>query len=372
MKSYSALRIELAPNYVEVERARENFPLTYLPEEAEVLFKEALGCYAASLYDAFGSMCRRTAQSLFRELGERGKLELFDTLQEIRTLAELDDDTFAELRSVLFGSDTDPWPNHPRLDAERAGILLEVMRDLLYQTFVRKARLLQAMSLRKSAAGRARRRRSSDPRDGSHSRSPQPEKRAHCGTGASSRRPRPIRAGAQECCTVRNTRSGCGMSAVTRPSALHTPATPAANRSDCRDIAPSARRDYRRTASSPRPPRAACRARRGAEFREPLAVRHHDRQHRAVHAARAARNSSAAPAPGTAAPRTARSGCARSAASSSAPGISSLSAASIWQPLHTPRVNVASRSKKAANSSRARGLNRIDLAQPSPAPSTSP
>ena len=151
VKSYTALRIELSPNFVEAERAHEDFPLSYLPEESEYLFKEALGCYAAGFYEAFGSMSRRTAQSLFQELGERGKLELFDTLQEIRTLAELDDAIFGDLRGVLFGSDSDPWPNHPRLDAERAGILLEVMRDLLYQTFVRKARLMQAMNLRKSA-----------------------------------------------------------------------------------------------------------------------------------------------------------------------------------------------------------------------------
>lgn len=152
VKAYNALRIDLAPNYTEVERARENFPLTYLPEEAEGLFREALGCYSAGCFNAFGSMSRRTAQSLFRELGERGKLELFDTLQEIRTLAELDDDSFAALRAVLFGSDSDPWPNQPALNAELAGILLEVMRDLLYQTFVRKARLMQAMTFRKFVA----------------------------------------------------------------------------------------------------------------------------------------------------------------------------------------------------------------------------
>jgi hypothetical protein len=151
VKSYTALRIELGPDFEEIERAREDFPLSYLPEESEQLFKEALGCYAAGFYEAFGSMSRRTAQSLFRELGERGKLELFDTLQEIRSLAELDDGIFADLRGVLFGSDSDPWPNHPHLDQERAGILLEVMRDLLYQTFVRKARLVQAMQLRKAA-----------------------------------------------------------------------------------------------------------------------------------------------------------------------------------------------------------------------------
>jgi hypothetical protein len=152
VKAYTAQRVELASNYLEIERARESFPLTYLPEEAEDLFKEALNCYAAGCFNAFGAMSRRTAQSLFRELGERGKLELFDTLQEIRTLAELDDDTFATLRAVLFGSDSDPWPHQPNLNSERAGALLEVMRDLLYQTFVRKARLMQAMTFRKFVA----------------------------------------------------------------------------------------------------------------------------------------------------------------------------------------------------------------------------
>ena len=151
-KTYTAQRIELAPNYTEVERARENFPLTYLPEEAEELFREALNCYSACCYNAFGAMSRRTAQSLFRELGERGKLQLCDTLQEIRDLAALDDDTFATLRAVLFGSDSDPWPHQPNLNAESAGVLLEVMRDLLYQTFVRKARLLHAMTFRKYVA----------------------------------------------------------------------------------------------------------------------------------------------------------------------------------------------------------------------------
>jgi hypothetical protein len=149
VRCFNAARVELGQNYVEIERARENFPLTYLPEEAEQLFKEALTCYAAGCFNAFGAMSRRTAQSLFRELGERGKLEMFDTLQEIRDLASLDDETFGAMRAVLFGSDTDPWPHQPMLNAERAGILLEVIRDLLYQTFVRKARLLQAMTFRK-------------------------------------------------------------------------------------------------------------------------------------------------------------------------------------------------------------------------------
>ena len=126
--------------------------LAYLPREAEQLFKEALRCYSADCFNAFAAMTRRTAQSLFRELGERGKLELFDTLQHIRTLGELDDESFAVIRAVLFGSDNDPWPQQPFLDAGRAGALLEVMRDLLYQSFVRKAKLVQALAVRRQRA----------------------------------------------------------------------------------------------------------------------------------------------------------------------------------------------------------------------------
>ena len=149
VKAYTESRVELGSNFHEIERARESFPLTYLPEQTEHIFKEALQCYAAGCLNAFAAMCRRTAQSLFHELGELGKLELFDTLQDIRLLAELDDETFNVLRSVIFGSDTDPWEHQPLVDSQTAGILLEVMKDLLYQTFVRKSRLQQAMTVRK-------------------------------------------------------------------------------------------------------------------------------------------------------------------------------------------------------------------------------
>ena len=56
----------------------------------------------------------------------------------------------------------------------------------------------------------------------------------------------------------------------------------------------------------------------------------------------------------------------------SAPGISSFSAAIIWQPLQAPSANVSRRAKNCSNSARTLELNRIVLAQPRPAPSTSP
>ena len=57
----------------------------------------------------------------------------------------------------------------------------------------------------------------------------------------------------------------------------------------------------------------------------------------------------------------------------SVPGINDFSAASIWDStLHDPSVKVSGRAKNASNCARATLLKRIDFAQPSPAPSTSP
>lgn len=149
VKMYGASRIELATNFTELERATEKFNFTYLPEDAETLFREALGCFTAGCWNAFASMCRRTAQAVFADLGDNGKLKMFDQLNDVREMAELDQDTFNVIRKVLFGTDAEPRPNMPPVDAYVAGVLLEVMKDLLYQSYVRKGRLQQAMTVRR-------------------------------------------------------------------------------------------------------------------------------------------------------------------------------------------------------------------------------
>lgn len=148
-KMYAANRVELASTFVEVERAREKFSFTYLPEAAELLFKEALNCYTAVCFNAFASMCRRTALEVFTDLGDAGKLRLFDELNEIRQLAEIDNDTFNVVKRVLFGDEGESKQSVPTLDAYQAGVLLEVMKDLLHQAYVRKGRLQQAMMMRR-------------------------------------------------------------------------------------------------------------------------------------------------------------------------------------------------------------------------------
>jgi len=149
IKMYAANRVELASTYTELEHAREKFTFTYMPEDSELLFKEALAVYSAGCHNAFASMCRRTAQAVFADLGEGGKLRLFDELNEIRDMAEIDGETFAVIKRVLFDNDHDPRGALPTLDPYQAGLLLEVMKDLLHQSYVRKGRLQQAMMVRR-------------------------------------------------------------------------------------------------------------------------------------------------------------------------------------------------------------------------------
>jgi len=155
VKLYAGSRIELSPSFVELERPREKFNLTHLPEEAETLFKEALACFSSGCYIAFAAMCRRTAQSVFDDLGEDGKLALYDQLGEVRRMAEIEDRTFAVVKQVIFGRDADPRPNLPPIGSYEAGVLLEVMKDLLYQAYVRRGRLQQAMMVRRYFAEEA-------------------------------------------------------------------------------------------------------------------------------------------------------------------------------------------------------------------------
>ncbi|MGB6603401.1 MAG: hypothetical protein WA747_00525 [Steroidobacteraceae bacterium] len=149
VRLYGATRIELSPQFSEVERAREKFSFAYIPEEVELLFRETLTCFSHGAFNAFASMCRRTAQAMFADLGEAGKLRLFDELNGLRDLADIQPEIFTRIRTVLFGAELDARSGLPLLDGYQAGILLEVAKDLLYEAYVRRGRLQQAIMVRR-------------------------------------------------------------------------------------------------------------------------------------------------------------------------------------------------------------------------------
>lgn len=151
VKAYTEEHVELSANFSEVERPQERFDFTYLPEELEVLFREALACYGMNALNAFASMCRRAIQCVFKDLGESGKIRIFEQCNEIRILAEVEGPTFNAVRRVLFDTDA-AREGMPLVSAIEAGVLMEFMRDILYESYVRKGRLQQAMMMRRYVA----------------------------------------------------------------------------------------------------------------------------------------------------------------------------------------------------------------------------
>lgn len=147
VKEFGDDRVELYRNFFELERPKERFPYSYLPKHTEVLFREALNCYSGNNFNAFASMCRRSASSAFDALGEGGKLRAFEEVVVAQEIAGIDDDSFAPIKSILF--DAGEEDELPLLNRFQAGILLEIMKDMFYQCFVRRGKLTRALKVRR-------------------------------------------------------------------------------------------------------------------------------------------------------------------------------------------------------------------------------
>jgi len=147
VREYKDNRVELYRNFIELERPKERFSFSYLPKHTEVLFREALSCYSNNNFNAFASMCRRASISAYDALGEGGKLRAFEEVMVAQDIAGIDDDSFAPIKSVLFGSGQ--HEDLPLLNRAQAGILLEVLKDMFYQCFVRHGKLARAIKVRR-------------------------------------------------------------------------------------------------------------------------------------------------------------------------------------------------------------------------------
>lgn len=146
VREYSDNRVELLRNFVELERPKERFSFSYLPKHTEIMFREALMCYSNNSFNAFASMCRRAAKSAFDALGEGGKLRAFEEVLAAQSIAGIDEETFSPIKAVLFGSGQQE--HLPLLNQAEAGILLEVLKDMLYQCFVRRGKLTRSIKVR--------------------------------------------------------------------------------------------------------------------------------------------------------------------------------------------------------------------------------
>jgi len=146
-------RVELNPLPQAVEHPPERFGLSYLPPPVAARFREALACFSSGLWQAFAAMCRQTARATFEDVGEAGRLRIFDLVAEVQELGAIDDATFNAVRRIIF--DPDAGKQEPEYDRRQAAVLLETMKDLLTQTYVRRAKLRQALKVRRFFANQA-------------------------------------------------------------------------------------------------------------------------------------------------------------------------------------------------------------------------
>lgn len=150
VRGFETDRVELAASLVEVERSRERFQYSYLPDRVERLLREALDCYTAGTYNAFASMCRRTVSVGLAALGDAGTRRRWqDIVRDALLVGEIDAPTARSIDAVLFAVENDP----PEIGPDEAAILIEIVKDLFYQAYVRTAKLQAAMRMRRFFAG---------------------------------------------------------------------------------------------------------------------------------------------------------------------------------------------------------------------------
>jgi hypothetical protein len=137
--------VELATNTVEIERTRERFQFGYLPERIERLLRETFECYTAGAFNAFATMCRRTTQAALASLDGQARRRWQDAAGEALRLGDIDAAAARTVDEVLFGSQDEP----PEIGADEAAVLIEVLKDLFYQSFVRTAKLRAAIKMRR-------------------------------------------------------------------------------------------------------------------------------------------------------------------------------------------------------------------------------
>jgi hypothetical protein len=138
----------LSRDFTQIQNALEPFEHQYLKEDVADDFKEALTCYSHNCWNAFAAMCRRCLQSVASQLGATGTTRVEAQLRELKDMGIVDEETFTQLKQIMLSGHDGAHPHLPKLSSDRAQILLELMKDILYQLFVRPGKVAEAAKLR--------------------------------------------------------------------------------------------------------------------------------------------------------------------------------------------------------------------------------
>lgn len=133
----------------------DNFQFGYLPDRVSTYFKDALGCFHDNHRHAFAAMCRLTIQATIDDLGDSARLKLFDIVRDVADIAEVDDRTYRAVHDILFDADNNSLYQSGRINRETEAVLLETVKDILHQCYIRPAVLRQKLRMRRFFASQS-------------------------------------------------------------------------------------------------------------------------------------------------------------------------------------------------------------------------
>ncbi len=88
-------------------------------------------------------MCNRIAILAADELGANGKLKLFNAVTDAAQNAGVEPPLLRLCRDIFF--DLENREDVPAISESRAAVLLSLLRDMLYQSFLRAGKLRESM-----------------------------------------------------------------------------------------------------------------------------------------------------------------------------------------------------------------------------------
>jgi hypothetical protein len=152
VRSIDAERVELASHFVEIERPRERFQFGYLPQRIDQLLRETLDCYTAGLHNAFATMCRRTIRAALAQSDRDAPRRWREAVAEVLRIGEVDPAMTQTIDAVLFAEQDES----PDVGPDEAAVLIEIVKDLFYQNYVRTAKLRAALKMRRFFASESK------------------------------------------------------------------------------------------------------------------------------------------------------------------------------------------------------------------------
>jgi len=127
------------------------FDFSHVPEAVRNDVQEALDCLSVNAYNGFAAMCRRTVQTICEDMGTEGSTKVQSQIEELKDIAGLSGEDYETIKQIMLTGHDGAHPHLPPINQDRAGLLLELLSDTVYQLYTRPGKIRSAAAKRAEA-----------------------------------------------------------------------------------------------------------------------------------------------------------------------------------------------------------------------------